>query len=315
MYNWYYWATECYVYLSDVSIDTKDSLAWSRWFTRGWTLQELLAPEVIRYFDQHWRYIGNKGDLAGPISILTGIEEQYIKHRAIIHTASVAARMSWASGRETTRSEDEAYCLMGLFDVNMPLLYGEGSLKVFQRLQHEIIKVSEDESLFAWHDSTTAYQTGIFAPHPWAFCGCGDIEPVEDPRIRRMSYSITSRGLSISATYQTVPFEQLQGLSHSWLGVDPGISECLLLPLKCARKVWSTGVFTDSRHNPERLITIILAPVSGHHDNVFFRCLSGEISVYKEYFQPNGKLCHRNIYIKPPSGLTQESWLHMKGIT
>ena len=235
MYNWYLRASMCYVYLSDVSVDSKELLSQSRWFTRGWTLQELLASSQIRFYDQRWIYIGNEVDLAGSISIITGIEEKYLRNifHDIARTASVAARMSWASARKTSRPEDEAYCLMGLFDVNMALVYGEGSFKAFQRLQHEIAKTSEDESLFAWHGRGSQGESGIFAPDPAAFQGCGDIVPIQDPRIRRMPNIITNRGLSIDASYQRINFESFQG--HSRLSKYAN-SEFILLPLKCVRQ-------------------------------------------------------------------------------
>ncbi|KAI4223591.1 MAG: hypothetical protein L6R36_005300 [Xanthoria steineri] len=305
MYNWYYWADVCYVYLSDFSLDTDRSFNGCRWFTRGWTLQELLASKTIRCYDQHWRYVGDKGDLAAPFSAVTGIEKVYIKHRGGVHTASVAARMSWASRRQTSRPEDEAYCLMGLFNVNMSLLYGEGSVKAFQRLQHKIIKTSEDESLFAWSAYDSLPLIGLFAPHPSFFRECGDIEPVEDPRIQRMPYSITNRGLSIEATYHAIPCQTIpikgsgSRIFHRSCN-DRGISECLLLPLKCARKTLPTELLTDSPHALRKLITIILMGVPGHEDNVFARCLPTEMMVYEKYFQPKRKLCHRNIFIQLP---------------
>ncbi|KAL8903676.1 MAG: hypothetical protein Q9171_007320 [Xanthocarpia ochracea] len=292
MYDWYDSARVCYVYLSDVSIDSIELLSRSRWFTRGWTLQELLASNEIRFYDRHWHYIGNKRDLAGSISIISGIEENYVRDKYSIREASVAARMSWASSRQTSRPEDEAYCLMGLFDVNMPLLYGEGGYKAFQRLQHEIANSSEDESLFAWHLSSFDLQEGIFAPRPAAFRGCGDIVAVDDPRIRRAPYGITNRGLSIDAPHQEVDFESLQG--HSQLPEYPN-PEFILLPLKCARKGDS---IRGSGDDPGKLITVILRSIS---EGIFVRWLPGEIMVYEKYLHPKQDFCHRHIFIQPPS--------------
>ncbi|KAL8670607.1 MAG: hypothetical protein Q9168_004869 [Polycauliona sp. 1 TL-2023] len=178
MYNWYLGATQCYVYLSDIGIDSKETMSRSRWFTRGWTLQELLASNSICFYDQQWRFIGSKESLLTSISLISDIEEKYLEDTGNAQFASVAARMSWAATRETSRPEDEAYCLMGLFNVNMPLLYGEGRSKAFRRLQEEIVKISEDESLFAWHHPKHSVFSGLFAPYPAAFRGCGDIVPV-----------------------------------------------------------------------------------------------------------------------------------------
>ena len=148
MYQWYRNIPEvCYAYLGDVRDGDKlhHALRKSNWFTRGWTLQELLAPSTVVFFDQNWNHIGTKGSLEEVISKITGIDD-FIN----FETACVAQKMSWASQRETTRVEDMAYCLLGLFNVNMPPLYGEGE-KAFMRLQMEILKTSDDESIFAWY--------------------------------------------------------------------------------------------------------------------------------------------------------------------
>jgi hypothetical protein len=153
MFQWYRRAEVCYAYISDVSMaepydEAQKSFRWSKWFTRGWTLQELLAPQWMEFYDKNWEEIGTKSSLADLITSITGIN-----HLFNFEDACVAQKMSWASRRETTRVEDQAYCLMGLFDVHMPLLYGEGR-KAFLRLQLEILNKTDDESLFAWHDST-----------------------------------------------------------------------------------------------------------------------------------------------------------------
>lgn len=152
MYQWYKGAKVCFAYLEDVPSDTKlnatdSSFARSRWYTRGWTLQELLAPSLVKFFAEDWTYLGAKDGLKSMIGIITGIPWKYLSGSH--YEASVAQRMSWASRRATTRREDMAYCLLGLFDVNLPLLYGEGD-KAFRRLQEEILKNSADHSLFAW---------------------------------------------------------------------------------------------------------------------------------------------------------------------
>ncbi|KAL8769558.1 MAG: hypothetical protein Q9209_004489 [Squamulea sp. 1 TL-2023] len=298
MYNWYSWADNCYVYLNDVAPNTKELLRRSRWFTRGWTLQELLASWSIDFYDQNWQHIGDKKGLAGYISEFTGIEVDCILDTRCVLTASVAARMSWASDRKTSRPEDEAYCLMGLFDVNMPLLYGEGSFKAFRRLQHQIAANSEDESLFAWHLSTLDQQVGIFAPELAAFRGCANIKPVPDTRIQRRPYSITNRGLSISAVYQVLPFADLQGHNRLHGYDDHHPTECLLLPLKCVRKSPQDRTVRESEDGNERLITIILMSIS---NDVFVRWLPSEIMVYEKYFRPPRKLCQREIFIRPPT--------------
>lgn len=310
MYNWYYWAATCYVYLSDFSLATDGILRHSRWFTRGWTLQELLASRQILFYDRHWHYIGSKRSLAVTIASLSEIEGRYLEDRGLVRKASAASRMSWASKRQTSRPEDQAYCLMGLFDVNMPLLYGEGGSKAFQRLQHEIIKVSEDESLFAWYENTIGSQSGIFAPSPSAFWGCGDIEPVMRSPIQRSPYSITNRGLSIDATYQPVSPSRLPNYFLRCTGADTGVPEfLLLLPLKCARKDLQNENPSSCRILPRNSIAILLMPITGDYDNIFFRLLPNETELWERFSNVKENLHHRSIFIQPPTdGVPDQLW-------
>ncbi|KAH7364549.1 hypothetical protein BKA65DRAFT_371585, partial [Rhexocercosporidium sp. MPI-PUGE-AT-0058] len=144
MFRWYREAQVCYAYLSDVPggsdwetrQQSNSAFRKSQWFTRGWTLQELLAPEMVVFFDADWEDIGTKNSMQALLSSITGIDN--FKDYAL---ACIAKKMSWASNRETTREEDKAYCLMGLFAVNMPPLYGEG-MAAFYRLQIEILKTT-----------------------------------------------------------------------------------------------------------------------------------------------------------------------------
>ncbi|KAI8673531.1 HET domain-containing protein [Fusarium keratoplasticum] len=154
MYQWYRDSTICYAYLEDVTevfpnpdTDSKH-FTESRWFTRGWTLQELIAPRTVEFYTLAWAEIGTKRSLAAQIAIVTGITSRILCGEDV-STCIVAERMSWASQRQTTRREDMAYCLMGLFQINMPLLYGEGD-KAFVRLQEEILRQEEDYSILAW---------------------------------------------------------------------------------------------------------------------------------------------------------------------
>jgi hypothetical protein len=172
MYNWYKAAQICYVYLEDVKFAAPaydpTELKESRWFTRGWTLQELLAPSRVEFYSSSWFLIGSKTGLADLISDITRINTDVLL-LGDVNSSTVATRLSWASSRETTRVEDEAYCLMGIFDVNMPLLYGERG-RAFRRLQEQIMNRHDDITLFAW---TTDYQarvnTDLFAFSPKSF--------------------------------------------------------------------------------------------------------------------------------------------------
>ena len=203
MFRWYQEAQVCYAYLADVGIfdngpwspDGGRQFRESRWFTRGWTLQELLAPTHVVFYGRDWQEFGSKTMLKTQISLITAIQQD---HMLDIRRASVAQKMSWASHRKTTRVEDIAYSLMGIFDVNMPLLYGEGK-KAFTRLQHEIIKITDDESIFAWMDDSLI-QSGMFAQSPKAFARSRDIYEITDHRslyVHRAPYTVTNRGLAI----------------------------------------------------------------------------------------------------------------------
>lgn len=166
MFRWYRQATVCYAYMADVEIVAQ--LAESRWFTRGWTLQELIAPTDMQFYSSAWNHLGAKSDLE-MMEILhqaTGIEHVVLQS-GIYTSVCVARRMAWAAQRETTRIEDRAYALMGLFDVNMPLMYGEGT-KAFLRLQQEILRNSEDLSLLCWGIGDKLLDADI-APYPGGF--------------------------------------------------------------------------------------------------------------------------------------------------
>lgn len=151
MYEYYQKSQKCYALLSDVEgVEVNASFESSRWFKRGWTLQELLAPKEVQFLNGQWKSLGYRDSLHETISKITGIEYGYLTGSLPVEHASIAKRMSWAATRETTRDEDMAYSMIGLFDVNMPMLYGEGATKAFLRLQEEIIKSNEDQSIFAW---------------------------------------------------------------------------------------------------------------------------------------------------------------------
>lgn len=209
MYHWYK-DRLCYAYLADVphsphhSLLERDSVfAKSRWFTRGWTLQELIAPSCLVFFDATWQPIGTRSDFRDFISEKTGIDRDVLDGEDPT-LSSIAKRMSWASQRETTRVEDIAYCLMGLFGVNMPLLYGERQ-KAFLRLQEEIMKTSEDHSLFAWKKPVSQpddMHCGLLASSPAHFSESRNIVPIlqdgSHDNETQAPYSMTNRGINIS---------------------------------------------------------------------------------------------------------------------
>ncbi|KAH7160458.1 heterokaryon incompatibility protein-domain-containing protein [Dactylonectria estremocensis] len=222
MFAWYRDAMVCYVYLADFDavqgVDS-ESFRGSRWFRRGWTLQELLAPPYIEFYDCEWVFISDRFDLATRTNRITGIEVRalrrhhdaknpcrdervdksrtqclrcgcFINVRDTLDSFSIATRMSWASQRATTRREDVAYCLLGIFNINMPLLYGEGD-RSFRRLQEEIIKYSDDQSILTWEWPVkwTRAPPSALAEHPRSF------ENLYRPVTRLLdNYSVTMSG-------------------------------------------------------------------------------------------------------------------------
>lgn len=212
MFRWYRHAHCCYAFLTDVTYtENKDNLerqiSRSRWFTRGWTLQELLAPREVVFFDQNWKMLGARWELAPLISKTTEIPYGVLRKGDFKRT-STAQRMSWAAGRNTTRPEDVAYCLLGIFDVNMSLLYGEGE-KAFIRLQEKILMNSRDQSIFAWDASLLAdedIRVGLLAPSPEYFAGAGIIGFMPEPESGAMS--ITNRGISLQLPFGKKVYEK-----------------------------------------------------------------------------------------------------------
>ncbi|KAL6791595.1 putative ankyrin repeat-containing protein [Trichoderma sp. SZMC 28012] len=189
MYLWYYKAGRCYAYLSDVQ--SMATFQESEWFKRGWTLQELLAPAEVFFLDKDWNDLGTKKSLQEAVSDQTRIPVN-ILFGADLETATVAQRMSWASRRKTTRIEDSAYCLMGIFGINMPLLYGEGE-RAFIRLQEEIMKISNDHSIFAWRSRDT--RGGLLATSPEAFSDSDNIIHYSPFGDSRAPLTVSSRGM------------------------------------------------------------------------------------------------------------------------
>lgn len=199
MYRWYSMAKVCIAYLQDVT--SAAQIKESEWFNRGWTLQELIAPKTVRFYDRSWNHLGDKASLNDVLIRRTGIPNDVLKNTKPPQAYSIAQRMSWAAKRTTKRLEDRAYSLMGLFDVNMPMIYGERE-RAFIRLQEQIISKSTDESIFVWdldilEDSTRDTKhvhCGLLATSPACFARCGDV--IRSGRSR--GFRINQFGLSIS---------------------------------------------------------------------------------------------------------------------
>ncbi|KAK7462428.1 hypothetical protein VKT23_008026 [Stygiomarasmius scandens] len=204
MYQYYEDAEVCYVHLCDASSqedprNPTSAFRSSRWFTRGWTLQELIAPLYAVFLDKEWNEIGTRWSLRDVVSAITSIPVQVFEGHSI-DEFSIAQRMSWAAFRETTRPEDEAYCLMGIFNVSMPPIYGEGGTKAFMRLEQEIIKTSDDRSIFAWISTSEdpSEMRGLLARSPKEFRASGGVRASETGSIGdHSSFSFANNGLHI----------------------------------------------------------------------------------------------------------------------
>ncbi|KAI0881683.1 heterokaryon incompatibility protein-domain-containing protein [Annulohypoxylon maeteangense] len=258
MFNWYRDSTVCYAHLEDVpsrkmgeyrnsstGYYCSSSFKHIRWITRGWTLQELIAPSVLVFFTSDWISIGSRDELKHVIAEITHIDPDFFLYGRL-SDFSIARRMSWASHRQTSRIEDQAYCLLGLFGITMPLVYGEGK-RAFVRLQEEIIKESNDQSIFAWCPNGLGYQNssfvdpiqcGLLAPSPLYFATSGSIVRCGNSnRVRCINeddedespYTITNRGIQISLPIIEHRFGD--GLSFTFLqGKGPYIYPSMFEP-------------------------------------------------------------------------------------
>jgi hypothetical protein len=158
MFSWYRDAVKCYVYLADVSshgVNWEFSFRESRWLKRGWTLQELLAPPSVEFFSREGDSLGSKRSLEQIICDVTGIPASALRGKSLSEF-DVSERMTWINTRETTIKEDMAYSLLGIFDINMPLLYGEGEQRAFMRLQEQIEASLKQEDPGLLTDETSA---------------------------------------------------------------------------------------------------------------------------------------------------------------
>lgn len=170
MFRWYEEAQICYAFLEDVpphycsdgkSRPRNSEVVQSRWFTRGWTQQELLAPSFLAFVDSDWNIVGSRETCTLAVAYATTIEQKDIQN---FRSCSIATELSWASKRQTTKIEDRAYSMMGLLGVHMPLLYGEGK-NAFVRLQHELIRLFNDETVLLW----TTRKGSVFSTNARSF--------------------------------------------------------------------------------------------------------------------------------------------------
>ena len=247
MYRWYANSLVCYAYLHDtpgtfstVRDDRRypNSNGWPEWFSRGWTLQEMIAPSNVQFFNKDWQCIGDKRMLSNTLSRITGVPSYILTDGLSSNRPCVAQIMSWAAFRTTTRVEDRAYSLMGLLDVNMPMLYGEGK-KAFHRLQLEIIRTSNDQSIFAWDPYAKIRRTGsILADDPNLFQDCDEMELMDsDEFIEYFKLRIPNDKLDLirEDRFSTFPITN-RGI-QIWLPLCPLVGSRsvfeALLPCRC----------------------------------------------------------------------------------
>jgi hypothetical protein len=270
MYRWYECSNICYAYLSDVKDPAQ--LGNSRWFTRGWTLQELIAPSRVEFYTADWVHIGGKQDpdLVLALSRASLVDECVLGSVVSLEEVSVAKKFYWASKRTTTRREDEAYCLMGLFNVNMPLLYGEGS-RAFFRLQQEITKATHDQSILAWYcdpsygepdnEMVTGYP-GCYAKSPKCFALSGDITPLpvgQEGGLGQIDFTLPLRS-SFSAILSETKHDGIAVILCCQIGPVPGTCPTLQLtrdaanPQSYTRYLDDGAVSLTSMYTPEALL-------------------------------------------------------------
>ena len=311
MFAWYRLSKQCYVFLPDVydvtvsstslpemeirqsSFDTDlyvDLFCQSIWFSRAWTLQELLAPRSVEFFNAEFHAIDSRTTLAPYIKRATGIDLHYLTG-AWLPKASVGQRLAWASHRKATRPEDIAYSLIGLLGVNIPLLYGEGQ-NALLRLQTEVIRTSDDESIFAWMAQSSEPVSGwqheplsgllanriqLFQPHnermAYRLQGASNVP--------RLHYDMTNKGLRMSLP---LPGDEMKICMKDKRCVD------VLLPLNCVIHGWE-----DEREDQVVAIIVRIEPQDYDDFSQFGHC---DILIGRRY---RGALCCR-LFQSPSNG-------------
>ena len=286
MYRWCAKSTRCYAYLHDVkkpSSSTDNTFTRSKWFSCSWTLQVLLAPSDIKFFDCQWRHIGNKTDLVPILTDITGIPQDILIHglppQHNPYRPSVAQIMSWAADRHTSKVEDQAYSLVGLFGIHLAVQYGEKEF-AFQRLQEAIIKEYNDHTIFAWF--TNARHGSVLADNPNCFKGSSDIIRL-DPHIV----------FSVACPQAIMEVKTHRGFHVTKLGIE------LWLPLVTyrsgSRDLAQAKLACCRKGNP-KLITLDLSLAFSEYDDVFLRDftdigplpgISGFRSLHLVHRQPN----------------------------
>lgn len=290
MFGYYARSSICFAYLADLQPGMiEESLHACRWFTRGWTLQELIAPRILSVYSGSWNYVGSRDSLIDVFSATTRIPAAALSQPWFPGSFSIAERMSWASKRRTTREEDMAYCLLGLFDINMSLIYGEGS-RAFQRLQEEILKRNNDMTIFSWRSNPelrtcdpAVQGMSLLASSPALFSESAGITPLI---IHFSEFSMTNKGLLVApdTPLRIVPTtnERFGGLICMYLG--------------CKRQDYSLSV------------TVIMLPLRKLGPSLFCRHIDVDLIEYdiKKAAQDFHRLqTTSSYYITPLGGLSR----------
>ncbi|KAF6827287.1 HET domain-containing protein [Colletotrichum plurivorum] len=246
MFSWYKHSTVCLVFLSDLPAlenpvpqvisgrgfpYSQETFGACRWFTRGWTLQELIAPDHVVFFNSSWERFSRKDDCLDILSNITGISHSVLESSSSLYRTPIAVKMSWAASRQTKRIEDRAYSLLGIFDINMPMIYGEGH-KAFRRLQEEVSRETNDLSLFAWRapligGGGAQLFRGIFARSPAEFSTCSDLRRSSTGNEPQREFTLTNKGVRV----ETKLYKHAQGAYIMYLGftIQAKVPVCIFL--------------------------------------------------------------------------------------
>jgi hypothetical protein len=272
MFGWYRNAARCYVYLTDVPISDlsmngpPSEPQWlsafraSRWFRRGWTLQELLAPSKVDFFAHNGQLLGTKRSLEHHIYQSTGIAIAALRGDAMSQF-SVDERWRWVGARKTTRDEDWAYCLLGIFGVFMPLIYGEGRENAIRRLKKEIRDLHHNDVVF----EPRGVGDPNSASNPDSQPHYNKLSPRPEPWPQQPLASKPSGGSS--CTCFTVCLQSLQALHNVSPPVSPPFDQVLSLNRKavegCASMLSCPGCMSRSgTHTAVMLLSTVIGKVT-----------------------------------------------------
>ncbi|KAL4070150.1 hypothetical protein V8B97DRAFT_537929 [Scleroderma yunnanense] len=337
MYRWYQNSKVCYAYLHDVTSTSlpkrsndsmyPNSSGWPEWFSRGWTLQEMIASSNVQFFNKDWQPMGDKKTHANTLSKITRVPAHILVDGLPSNRPCVAQIMSWAANRKTTRVEDKAYSLMGLLDVNMPMLYGEGK-KAFHRLQLEIIRMSSDQSIFAWGHHGNERPGSILADDPSFFWDCNQMELMDHNEfIQSMNeyyipeddlssisedqfgvFPITNRGIQIWMLL--CPLDDSDSVFHAWLPCRSPPSD---LPVRITLALWNSNYyryFTSEWDKYNRWQTLQFRQIYLRYQDTLHRDVTFEID--DSAIARNGFTCYSFPQQRKTFTSTGTNYLHVQ---